>query len=254
MSDDGNPFGRDLNDQDPLAGATKCPHCGAKAKTSANPELGAVCNVCGAPRIDVREVTLSGKERKPLIAARDAMRSRTLWRVAALFGTVVSVFGLGVTAMVALFMGAGAAYAVGGISMALPWILLAAVGYVKAKGETKNLEARLSEAWRSAARDVVAARPSGVTASGLAETLQLDEAKAEEILAELSIDDMLQSRITDEGGLVLAPSTMLRIDQGATGGSKTVVGDPLEERFLALEEAMAEEEASEPAAVARTTR
>lgn len=240
--DDGNPFGRDLADN-PLAGASKCPHCGGLAKTSPHPELGAICNICGAPRIGVKKgLELSGREKAPLEAARNAMRTRTLWRVATLFGSVVAAFGLAVAALVAVVASLSSAF--GGVAMVLPWVILALVARQKAKGETKNLTHALDEAWKSAARDVVV-QSDGVTASGIGEALGLEESKAEELLAELSVDDGLRSRVTDDGRLVLAPSTMVRIDAEATGAGKTISADPLEERFAALEEAMAAEEAEE---------
>jgi len=242
VSDDGNPFGGDLADNNPLEGATKCPHCGGLAKTSPHPEYGAVCNICGAPRIHVDDVKLSGKERPHLEAARNAMRTRTLWRVAALFGTVVAAFGMAVAALVAIVASMSSAF--GGVAMVLPWVVLALVARHKAKGESKSLERSLDEAWKSAARDVVMEN-DGVTASGIGEALGLEESKAEALLAELSVDDALQSRVTEDGRLVLAPSTMVRVDAGATGAGKTIAADPLEERFAALEEAMAEEEAEE---------
>ncbi len=240
--DDGNPFGRDLAENNPLAGASKCPHCGGLAKTSPHPELGAICNICGAPRIGVKGVELSGKEKAPLEAARNAMRTRTLWRVATLFGSVVAAFGLAVAALVAVVASFSSAF--GGVAMVLPWVILALVARQKAKGETTNLTRALDEAWKSAARDVVV-QSDGVTASGIGEALGLEESKAEELLAELSVDDDLRSRVTDDGRLVLAPSTMVRIDAEATGAGKTISADPLEERFAALEEAMAAEEAEE---------
>lgn len=243
--DDGNPFGRDLADDNPLKGAVKCPHCGGLAKTSPHPELGAICNICGAPRVGVKSVELSGRERAPLEAARNALRTRTLWRVGALFGTVVAAFGLAVAALVAVVAGLSSAF--GGVAMVLPWVILALVARQKAKGETKNLTRALDDAWISAARDVVV-QSEGVTASGIGEALGLEESKAEELLAELSVDDELRSRVTEDGRLVLAPSTMVRIDAKATGAGKTVAADatdPLEERFAALEEAMAAEEAEE---------
>ena len=79
------------------------------------------------------------------------------------------------------------------------------------------------------------------------------------ILAELSVDDMLHSRITDGGRLQFSatPATRMRVDEAAAqgnakasegqrlGSAKTQLADPeaeLVERFEALEEAMAAEE------------
>ena len=87
------PFGQDPGKL--LEGATTCPHCGGVARSSPHAELRYICDICGAPRIDLRDPRLlSGREKPHLTAAKTALRQRAIWRVAGVFGGIASAFGL----------------------------------------------------------------------------------------------------------------------------------------------------------------
>lgn len=230
----------DYDPNDPLAGATHCPHCGGLAKVSPHPELRFVCNICGAPRIETKGVTLSGRERPALEEARAAGRHRLFWKIGAIFGFTSAAFVIGVTA-IALLLGGGSWGMFGGVVFGLPWVVLAILSLGKARGKTEDVKRALDQAWRMAARDIAMASESGITAADLARQMGLDQAAAENLVAELSIDDTMRSRMTDDGRIVVAPLEGLRIDTSASAAASTPSAlDPLEEKFAALEAAEAE--------------
>ena len=236
----------DYDPNDPLKGATTCPHCGGYAKISPHPELRFVCNICGAPRIeiDAEGYTLSGREKKHLLAARAAQKGRLGWRLGGFLGGATAAAGLALTALVQLIFSPGLWWAGLGITLALPFILLAITAVRKSRAKGETLDEELDEAWKSAARDVIASTDGSLTAERLTEILPLSQADAEELSAELAVDEMVHSRVTDDGHLALSSSTKVRIDEGARPDARTLHGDdPLEARFEALEEALAAEEA-----------
>ena len=229
----------------PLADASPCPHCGAFARIVKSDELRFVCGVCGAPRIPAQD--LSGRELEPLKAAQAARRSRFLWRFGGLFAGAVGGAGMLMTVLLALILGwGGFAF---GFALTLPFIVLAIVALARVGGKSTQISEALKEAWKSATRDVVMRAEHGVTPAHLAKALPLSEAGAESLLTEISVEDAFQSRITDEGKIVVMPvgGTSLRIDAGAQGAARTIPEqpvDPLEARFAELEQSMAEEDAA----------
>ncbi len=251
-----------------MKGASECPHCGAFGVVLNDDELRYVCGVCGGPRIsiDAADVELSGHESEPLAKAQAGRKHRFLWRMGGVFGGLVGAFGLVTTAVMALLFEPGLIGAGLGIAAALPFLLLAFTAVGKSRARSEDIKRSLDQAWKSAARDIVLATPDGLTAKQLSEKLPVAENAAETILAELSVDDMLQSRITDEGRLrfTATPAARMRVEEAAAqssksadvarlGAAKTQLADPqaalqadgedeLEERFEALEEAMAAEQ------------
>jgi hypothetical protein len=245
----------------PLAGASRCPHCGAHARVLESDELRVVCGVCGAPRVVASDpgVTLSGREVGPLESAESARRKRFLWKLAAVFAGAIGGAGVLATMLLALLFGlAGTAF---GAAAALPFIVVALVALGQARGKSAELTRAVGEAWKSAARDVVMQSKQGVTSEQLAAALAVSPAGAETLLTELAVEDAFRSEVTDDGRLIVAPGAALslRIDTDAQGAGKTVVGetlvadsaDPLEARFAELEESLAaEEQAAAEAAAA----
>src|SRR4030095_4227282 len=106
-----------------------------------------------------------------------------------------------------------------GFVSTLPAIVIAIVALARVGGKSSELTRALQEARQSAARDVVLRAEHGVTPEQLAKVLPLSEAGAEALLTELSVEDAFESRVTDEGKLVVIPSggLSLRIDAAAQG-------------------------------------
>ena len=224
----------DYDPNNPLAGATNCPHCGGLAKVSPHPELRFVCNVCGAPRIETKGASLSGRERPALEQTRVAVRHRLFWKIGAVLGFSSAAFIFVISLVGMLFSATWGL--LGGLVFGVPWVVLGVLAVARAKGKTAEVRRLLDEAWRSAARDLVHASQDGITARDLATRMGIDEATAENLIAEVSIDDSVRSRMTDDGRIVVAPVEGLRIDTAPTQPAL----DPLEEKFAALEAAEAE--------------
>lgn len=239
------PFGQDPGDL--LAGATQCPHCNGVATVRTEPALRQVCNVCGAPRIEIQgQPKLSGRERPHLEAARTAERQRLQWKVGSWFGGITSGFIFVLWMLFALIFGAGLTWAISGMALAAPFVVLALAGFARSKGKAGDVQTALQQAWKSAARDLILAHPNGITTKRLAEMLPMSEDAVEQLAAELSVDNEVSSRVTDDGRLLLQGSgapTGMRIDAGASPGVDAAFGDPLEERFAELEQAEQEAKA-----------
>jgi len=231
----------------PLKGATTCRHCGGVAAIVKHGEYRYVCNLCGAPRIQVTNdrVKLSGDEHPDLVRAEETIVSRRFWRGGGLLGAMAGSFGLLCTAVMQLvFSPESLLWSAAGVAMSLPFVLLAFVALGKSKSKTTTIDRHLDQAWKNAARDVVV-QMGGITAQQLTQALPMTQADAEQVAAELSIDARVHSRITDEGRLRLEPAAHSRFAQGAQQPSTSAAGpDPLEQRFEALEEAMAAEESA----------
>ena len=188
---------------------------------------------------------LSGKELPKLQAARTAERKRLQWKAGGVFGGATTAFIFALWTLWALIFGAGALWAVSGLALAAPFVLLALGGFARSKSQSEEVDKALREAWKIAARDIIIAHPGGMTASQLAEQLPLTEQQAEQIATELSVDNVVSSRVTEDGRLLLqavAPRGA-RIDESVTANEP--VADPLEQRFAELEQAQQEADAQQ---------
>ncbi len=171
---------------DPLKGASECPHCGAHAVVMSHDEHRYVCGVCGGPRIRIEAdgVELSGGESEPLTKAQTARKHRFLWRLAGAFGGLAGAFGLVTTALMALLFEPGLVGAGLSIAASLPFLLLAFTALGKSRARTEDIKRSLDQARKSAARDIVLASPDGLTAKQLREKLPISEHSAEPLLAQ----------------------------------------------------------------------
>jgi hypothetical protein len=232
--------------QDPgsfLQGATTCPHCGGIAKASPHHELRFVCDLCGAPRIEVKgkPVELTSTERRGLEAARKAQKSRAGWRFGGIFAGLSSAFLFAIYTLIALIFGLSLGLVVTAGITAGPMVLLLLVALSRVKNKTGEIQKALDQAWTGAARQLVLASKNGIAVPDLAERLGMTEADAERIAAQLTVDNQVSSRVSDDGRLVLEGTTGIRIDADE-GGSP--MADPLEARFAELERQQAEEDAA----------
>ncbi len=236
------PFGQEPGNE--LAGATTCPHCHGVAQVSPHPRLNQVCNICGAPRIDLEHAPkLSGDELPSLLAARTAERKRLQWKVGGVFGGAVTSFAFALWTLWALIVGTGMISTVVGLALSAPFFALAVAGYVQSKRASAKVDKALHAAWKSAARDLLMAHPGGMTAKQLSEELPLSLEQAEQVAAELSVDNTISSRVTEDGRLVLQAvgSAGPRIATVPVQADEPLA-DPLEQRFAELEQAQQQAE------------
>ena len=214
----------------PLKGASTCPHCRGMTRIEPDAEMRYVCAVCGGPRVRVLgDVTLSGREVEPLKRGDQQRKKRAGWRAAGgVSGAAATLLVVG-GAFAKLALGAGIAAAGTAVVMALPLLLLMVWSMSRGRAAGAQLTAAVDRAWKSAARDVVAAAGRPLSAAQLGEALPLSRADSEALMAELAVDEALTSRIRDDGALVFsAPS-----DEPA--GRRIALDDPLEAKFRALE-------------------
>ncbi|MEJ7730967.1 MAG: zinc ribbon domain-containing protein [Polyangiaceae bacterium] len=191
---------------------SKCPHCGASAGVHEDPALRLVCDVCGAPRGPVLEKPWksSGRELSGLRRAQAARRGRTGWRAAAAASGSLLFFSAATIGLIAAIFGMGLAFGVValGVTGALLALTLWAAGKARTRG--KEIEPALDAAWIAIATDIAQQTKGTLTAADLARALTVDEARAEQLLALLDVNDVVKSEITEDGEI--AYSTRLRVE------------------------------------------
>jgi hypothetical protein len=203
------------------------------ADTEADGLLRQRCRVCGGPRVvvDDKVVVRSGREIKPLERAQQARVRRALWLASAGVVGGFGVLSLSVTLLVLLVTSPGV---IGALAMfgaaAIPFVV-AALAWRKAKGHGKELATALDQAWAFAAEDVVTDKGKDLTASELAKILRMEEREAEELLAQLSANDVVRSEVTEGGDVIYGATTKLRVED------PTPSSEPLEDAEEANDEA-----------------
>ncbi len=232
----------------PTGPSERCLHCNGVAGVRHDPELGTVCNLCGAPRIVLpRGVTPSGELVNAMKRAEGARRSRALWRGTSIVGGLGLAGTLLLAMIVGLVAGAGWALAIGAI-LGVPAALALSAGLAAGGGKTKEIARQLEGAWLAAATDVARAGQAESPAD-LSAALGVDAARGEELHAMLAVEAIAGSGSPAKGAQV----RIVTHPDARPGGETTLPPDP---RFEALEakaeaEAAAELEARAPAATAR---
>lgn len=179
--------------------AYRCPHCATVADVEADARLHFRCRVCGGPRIPIDDLQLkpSGDELAPLKEARSEHTRATAWRLGSAvvggLGAASLLLALGVLALTSPGLVATLATL---LIVATP-LVLAALGLGRAKRHDAATEIALDRAWQEVARSVVEQRPD-VDARALAKMMKVDEARAELLLAEVSVDAFVRTRVAEE--------------------------------------------------------
>ncbi len=219
--------------------AYRCPHCRTVADAEPDGVLGQRCRVCGGPRILVDDVSIprSGREVPALEEAR-RLRTRSIaWRMASgllgAFGALSVLVALGVLAVVS----PGLLVTAATLAMAVAPIALGALGWSRARRYDKSVAVEMDRARRLVAADVVSAHGGQLDAKALSKSLGIDEARAELLLAELSVEDLVRARVEEPD------AARARVDDGADEQAEA-------EQREAAEAAAADEE--EQARVATT--
>lgn len=215
----------------------RCPHCNAVTTSSPDKELRYHCDLCGGPRVPRGDPSVRrGKRDVPFLRrANEARKQRAKYR--AITG-VFAVMGFGTTMLAGLWM------LIFGLSVGLgvTWGLFAGIAALtvlwslKRAGEkTKEIAPQIDQAWTRAAADTAATIKGPFTAARLAKAMGVDEAVAEDLLAQLDVSDMVRSDVTESGEI--AYQMKLRFGDPGTQGT------PQEEaEALAEAEAMGAEE------------
>ena len=177
--------------------AYRCPLCQALSDVEPNAALYYRCRTCGGPRIPPTSSPLSEAEISLLRTARSEQLSASAFRAGSGFALASGALSLLVTAVVLLATSPEpfarfAAFVASLVPFALSFFALR-----RARGHNRKLDSALQQAWLLAASRVAAAEAGvgvAVNAASLAKLLRVDEARAEFLLAEVSVQDFVQAR------------------------------------------------------------
>lgn len=214
----------------------RCPHCNAVTTSSPDKELRYHCDLCGGPRVPRGDPSVRrGKRDVPFLRrANEARKARAKYRA---ITAVFAVMGFGTTMLAGLW----ALIFPLSIGFFVTWGLFAGIALFmvlwslrRAGEKTKEIAPQLDQAWTRAAADTASAIKGPFTAARLAKAMGVDEALAEELLAQLDVNDMVRSDVTESGEIAY----QMKLRFGAPGTQ----GTPEEEaEALAEAEAMAAE-------------
>lgn len=201
-----------------------CPLCGSTTGCSPDPEFRYRCDVCGGPRVPVRapRKRQGAKELASLKRAEASRKSRAKARGGAIFAGLSAIGMLGVLGL------AGVVSMIAGWNLGL-WIVLAGLATVGpltgltawlaslASKRSKEIPVAIDEAWMAAATDIVEQSSEAITAASLAKALQIDEDKAEELLALLEANDLVrpEGNHAYRGRLRVATPALADVDNNA---------------------------------------
>jgi len=171
------------------ADLSECPHCRGQTALQPDARLRWVCAACGGPRVP----GAAGKSRA-LVKARAAQAAAFGWSAGAI---ALALAGALVSGLAALLWTAttGAAIAVGIVGAFM--LLFAWRASARAGARRKEVTANVEAAWREGARAILASRGRDMTAAQLAETMQIDEGEADELLTSLAAHEEARVAIDD---------------------------------------------------------
>jgi hypothetical protein len=173
--------------------AYRCPLCHARSDVEPNPTLYYRCRACGGPRIPPNGKPISEPEIAQLRLARSEQLRAVAFRVGASFALASGVLSLLVTSVVLVAISPAPFAKFAALVASLIPFALCLFAVQRARGHARKLDAALQQAWLLAASRVVTGAALPVSAAALAKTLRVDEARAEFLLAEVSVQDFVQA-------------------------------------------------------------
>ena len=172
--------------------AYRCPLCHAISGIEASPTVQFCCRTCGGPRIPPSSSPVSEAEVALLQRARGEQLRATAFQGGAAFAVASGVLSLLVTSVVLLAISPPAfAKFAALLASAVPFVL-SVFALRRGRQHLEKLEAALQQAWVLAASRLAARSEVPMTAAALARDLRVDEARAELLLAEVSLQDFVQ--------------------------------------------------------------
>ena len=173
--------------------AYRCPLCQAISDVEASDTPYTRCRSCGGPRIPPNESPVSEAEVALLRSARSEQLRAGAFRAGSGFALASGAVSLLVTLVVFLVTSPAAFAKVAAlIASAVPFAL-SFMALRRARNHAKKFDAALQQAWFLAASRLVQAHEGKLGAKDLAQLLRVDEARAELLLAEVNVQDLLQS-------------------------------------------------------------
>ncbi|HYP97783.1 MAG TPA: hypothetical protein VER96_03850 [Polyangiaceae bacterium] len=173
--------------------AYRCPLCQAISDVEASETSYTRCRACGGPRIPPTESRVSEAEVALLREARSAQLRAGAFRAGSGFALASGAVSLLVTLVVFLVTAPApfakvAALVASVIPFALSFLALRSV-----RTHAKKFDAALQQAWFLAASRLQQAHGGKLGAKDLAQLLRVDETRAELLLAEVNVQDLLQA-------------------------------------------------------------
>ena len=173
--------------------AYRCPLCQAISDVEASGTTYTRCRSCGGPRIPPNESPISEAEVALLLSARSEQLRAGAFRAGSGFALASGAVSLLVTLVVFLVTSPAALAKVAALIASVVPFALSFVALRRARSHAKKFEAALQQAWFLAASRLVQAHDGKLGAKDLAQLLRVDEARAELLLAEVSVQDLLRS-------------------------------------------------------------
>jgi RNA polymerase subunit RPABC4/transcription elongation factor Spt4 len=177
-----------------------CPHCGGTTNIEAHELMIWRCGACGGPRVPVdAPIARSGKELPSLREARTLAAAAFGWKMAGIFTAIGSTIGV-VIGLIALILSGVAAAIMGGLGLTA--FALSMWFFAKGRATTAEVKGKVTEAWATVAEEVMRAQGREISAAELARLMRTDEARAEQILKQLSVTDRARIRVADDAQLL----------------------------------------------------
>jgi hypothetical protein len=173
--------------------AYRCPLCQAISDVEASDTPYTRCRSCGGPRIPPNESPISEAEAALLRSARSAQLRAGAFRAGSGFALASGAVSLLVTLVVFLVTSPAALAKVAALIASVVPFALSFFALRSARSHAKKFDAALQQAWFLAASRLVQAHDGKLGAKELAQLLRVDEARAELLLAEVNVQDLLRS-------------------------------------------------------------
>lgn len=175
----------------------RCPHCGTIADVERSEVLRFRCRVCGGPRVPVSDSAIerSGAERKSLTRARVAHAKSTAWTMGAGVLAGASVLSLLVSIAVLSVASPGLLPTLLVLLFAVAPAAVAFLAWARAKRARRETLDAVESAYAAVTREIVGQRDEEMTATELAKLLDIEEADAELLLAQVSVDTFVRARV-----------------------------------------------------------
>ena len=173
--------------------AYRCPLCQALADVESSSSLYYCCRVCGGPRIPPTDSPISEAEIALLRSARSEQLRAGAFKAGSGFALASGALSLFVTAVVLLATSPAAIAKVAALLASSVPFVLSFFALRQARSHARKLDSALQQAWLLAASRVVKQRGGQMSSADLASTLRVEEARAELLLAEVSIHDFVQA-------------------------------------------------------------
>ena len=175
--------------------AYRCPLCQALSDVEPNPTLYYRCRACGGPRIPPNGNPVSEPEVALLRSARSEQLRASAFRAGAGFALASGALSLLVTSVVLLATSPAPFAKFAALVASLIPLALSVFALRRARAHVRKLDAALQQAWLLAASRIVAQEGGQLSAVALSKILRVDEARAEFLLAEVSVQDFVQPQL-----------------------------------------------------------